>query len=334
MTSPSRASPGRQSSSAGTGEGAGPNGTTPTNDSPNKASTDQASTAANDSSTPAPGVDASTASPPLQKQHSGDKQQADEPIAEDPAVETDSSAKTQKIMLVFGRKRKAPIDDDMTTVSSELHTPNATTPPTDQANHAADATVPGDKASAVLDHAGNNVVPDATPSATNSLTNSSAPAAADSAAGPGTAASNTHTTNTPTTTAGGDASVAADAAVAAAVAAAEEKPKRAPRKRRKWLRRGEVDPDDPKAVAEQKARHALIDAAIEALDQQEQAVLDETHPQLVELLDELEKRRQLRQSYALSKYNAEKNELDNLRRQELDQIRFQFRVRSILTDQC
>ena len=36
-------------------------------------------------------------------------------------------------------------------------------------------------------------------------------------------------------------------------------PKRAPRKKRKWLKKGEVDPDDPVAVARQKERFGIID---------------------------------------------------------------------------
>lgn len=108
----------------------------------------------------------------------------------------------------------------------------------------------------------------------------------------------------------------------------DDKPKRAPRKRRKWLRKGEVDPDDPKAVAEQKARHALIDAAIVALDEQERQVLDGTHPQLVELWDELERRRNRLHQYSDVYIQEKLAELSRCHRNDLQHIRAQHYVSS------
>jgi hypothetical protein len=35
--------------------------------------------------------------------------------------------------------------------------------------------------------------------------------------------------------------------------------RRAPRKKRKWFKKGQIDPDDPVAVAKQKERFAMID---------------------------------------------------------------------------
>lgn len=106
----------------------------------------------------------------------------------------------------------------------------------------------------------------------------------------------------------------------------DDKPKRQPRKRRKWLRKGEVDPDDPQAVAQQKARHALIDSAIEALDEQEQLILDDKHPKLLELWEELERRYTRKIAYCEAMRDAQQAELKHQRDVEVDHHKFQFRV--------
>lgn len=69
--------------------------------------------------------------------------------------------------------------------------------------------------------------------------------------------------------------------------------RRAPRKKRKWLKKGEVDPDDPVAVARQKERFQIIDEAIKDLERQEKLVKHGTHRQLELLLDELDRRRDI-----------------------------------------
>jgi ABC-type Na+ efflux pump permease subunit len=206
-----------------------------------------------------------------------------------PATTTDTtSAHPQKITFVFGGGRKRKADDDMTAVSSELHTPPSHTTP-DPTSAAPVPVAVGEVTSEF--NTNNTTTPDA-------AANTVKPIA---------------TPNPPTP------------------ASTVEAPKRAPRKRRKWLRKGEVDPEDHQAVAEQKARHALIDAALEALDQQEQAILDETHPQLLELWKEIERRRDIRLAYNKYHEECEMRELEKLRLQELGQIRIQFTVSLMLS---
>ncbi|WOO77144.1 uncharacterized protein LOC62_01G000734 [Vanrija pseudolonga] len=243
--------------------------------------------------------------------HDIEPETADSPVAgnesgmeETPDPPAESAVPHQKIMLVIARKRK--VDDDTTTVSSEvgLDTPaNAATPGTSD--------LPGAEESA-----GEAVGDDDKP-----------PAKAPSAASEGVHATDaTAATSTSTTDAEAEAAATA-AAVAAAAAAAEAeaaKPRRAPRKRRKWLRKGEVDPDDPKAVAEQKARHALIDAALVALDEQENLVLDGTHPTLIALWEELDRRRDLLRSRLDTEIELELEELEGFRKERINQTHFQF----------
>jgi hypothetical protein len=214
------------------------------------------------------------------------------PIPDDPTT-TVAAAKSQKIMLVIGRKRKA--DDEMTTVSSELHTPPShpsKTPELDPTSDPSVTTLPP-----VAEAPGGKQVND-----TSAIITEQPPLNLPTK---GPERSSTPATTTPK---------------------AVELPKRAPRKRRKWLRKGEVDPEDLKAVAEQRARHALIDAALEDLDKQEQMLLDGVHPQLLALWEECDRRRDIQISYSQSHEEYEMGELDHLYLQELGQIRCQFKV--------
>ncbi|OWZ34156.1 hypothetical protein C356_05286 [Cryptococcus neoformans c45] len=103
--------------------------------------------------------------------------------------------------------------------------------------------------------------------------------------------------------------------------------KRAPRKRRKWLKKGEVDPDDPIAVARQQARHRLIDDAIASLDQQEKDLLDGCHPQLLWLWQELERRKDAQYLWAEAREQADEGELLKMCDHWKKSIRFNFHVR-------
>ncbi|WVN87271.1 uncharacterized protein L203_102448 [Cryptococcus depauperatus CBS 7841] len=107
----------------------------------------------------------------------------------------------------------------------------------------------------------------------------------------------------------------------------DEKPKRAPRKRRKWLRKGEVDPDDPVAVARQQAKHKLIDDAIGSLDAQEEALLKGTHPQLLSLWQELESRKQLQFGWVEARKEATESEYTRMKHHWEETARFNFHVR-------
>ncbi|KAL7419207.1 hypothetical protein Q5752_006044 [Cryptotrichosporon argae] len=108
------------------------------------------------------------------------------------------------------------------------------------------------------------------------------------------------------------------------VGEAGDKPKRAPRKKRKWLKKGEVDPDDALAVARQRERHALIDAAIASLDAQEREILDGTHPQLVMLQDELERRFEYSTAKMKLRFEADLAELGRCRRVDREAVKFQY----------
>ncbi|KAL1413452.1 hypothetical protein Q8F55_001219 [Vanrija albida] len=223
----------------------------------------------------------------------------DLPTEEAPEPPAESAVPHQKIMLVLNRKRK--VDDDTTTVSSEvgLDTPANATP-------------------GASDH------PSVEEPALEAVGDDGKPPAK----APGSAAEGVHATDataaTSTSTTDAEAEAAATAAAVAAAEAEAAKPRRAPRKRRKWLRKGEVDPDDPKAVAEQKARHALIDAALVALDEQENLVLDGTHPALITLWEELERRRGLLRSRLDAEIELEFAELDGFRKERINQTHFQF----------
>ncbi|KIR41132.1 hypothetical protein I313_03084 [Cryptococcus deuterogattii Ram5] len=110
----------------------------------------------------------------------------------------------------------------------------------------------------------------------------------------------------------------------------EDKPqtaKRAPRKRRKWLKKGEVDPDDPIAVARQQARHRLIDDAIACLDQQEKDLLDGSHPQLLWLWQELERRKEAQYLWAEAREQADEDQLLKMCDHWKRCARFNFHVR-------
>ncbi|WVR04810.1 hypothetical protein IAU60_001822 [Kwoniella sp. DSM 27419] len=89
-----------------------------------------------------------------------------------------------------------------------------------------------------------------------------------------------------------------------------------PRKRRKWLKKGEVDPDDPVAVARQQERHRLIDEAIVSLDKQEEMLLAGSHSQLVWLWEELERRKDLQLAWLDAREQAAMGDLDKLRDHE------------------
>ncbi|ORX34036.1 hypothetical protein BD324DRAFT_192992 [Kockovaella imperatae] len=93
-------------------------------------------------------------------------------------------------------------------------------------------------------------------------------------------------------------------------------PKRAPRKKRKWLKKGEVDPDDPIAVAKQKERHALIDEAIILLDKQLEMITNESHPQLAWMLQELERRYKRKTAQLEARHEAILQDLDHVRQHE------------------
>ncbi|WVQ79862.1 hypothetical protein IAT38_001962 [Cryptococcus sp. DSM 104549] len=112
----------------------------------------------------------------------------------------------------------------------------------------------------------------------------------------------------------------------------EEKPqapKRAPRKRRKWLKKGEVDPDDPIAVARQQERHRMIDEAIRSLDEQEKELLKDepTHPQCVALWDELAMRQAQHLKFAAARKDAAIEQLGRMRDHELQSARFDCHAR-------
>nr|XP_018265242.1 uncharacterized protein I303_01602 [Kwoniella dejecticola CBS 10117]OBR87400.1 hypothetical protein I303_01602 [Kwoniella dejecticola CBS 10117] len=107
----------------------------------------------------------------------------------------------------------------------------------------------------------------------------------------------------------------------------EDKGKRLPRKKRKWLKKGEVDPDDPVAVARQKERHRLIDEAIDDLDKQEHLLLDNAHPQLLWLWQELDRRRGLQLDWLEARHQAAIGDLERLRDHERAVTRSTFRVK-------
>ncbi|OCF58573.1 hypothetical protein L486_03060 [Kwoniella mangroviensis CBS 10435] len=107
----------------------------------------------------------------------------------------------------------------------------------------------------------------------------------------------------------------------------EDLRKRLPRKKRKWLKKGEVDPDDPIAVARQKERHRLIDEAIEDLNKQEQLLSDNAHPQLLWLWDELERRRGLQINWLEARHEAAIGDLERLRDHELQVAKLDFRLK-------
>ncbi|GMK59252.1 hypothetical protein CspeluHIS016_0702670 [Cutaneotrichosporon spelunceum] len=131
--------------------------------------------------------------------------------------------------------------------------------------------------------------------------------------------------NTPAA-AGNDVTAIGTAAVTnASTPVPDDKPKRLPRKkRRRALRRGEVDPDDPEAVAAQKARHEQINLALASLKEQEQQVLDDTHPELVRLCSELEERYKRLIGYRDAQHEAQQAELKKCFDVEQQQNRFQF----------
>lgn len=255
------------------------------------------------------------------------------------AIDAEDPAKAQKIVLVIGRKRKA--DDEMTTVSSELHTPPSRRTPSDQAEAAsgpaslvpsAAASVAASVAPAAADKEPEEeeededaaVEVDDTAKAEDSI--KAEPKSSEVVINNTTATTTKSESRSEGKASAGSTTRYATPAETTPAPFDDGKPKRAPRKRRKWLRKGEVDPDDHKAVAEQKARHALIDAALEALDQQERLLLDGTHPQLVELWRECERRRDLQLKYNEEKFKRNTYELDDLFRQEMVQIRQQFEV--------
>ncbi|WWD07425.1 hypothetical protein V865_005523 [Kwoniella europaea PYCC6329] len=107
----------------------------------------------------------------------------------------------------------------------------------------------------------------------------------------------------------------------------EDSRKRLPRKKRKWLKKGEVDPNDPIAVARQKERHRLIDEAIEDLNKQEQLLLDNAHPQLLWLWDELERRKGLQINWLEARHDAAIGDLERLRDHELQVAKSDFRLK-------
>ncbi|WVF69573.1 hypothetical protein IAT40_004351 [Kwoniella sp. CBS 6097] len=104
-------------------------------------------------------------------------------------------------------------------------------------------------------------------------------------------------------------------------------PKRMPRKKRKWLKKGEVDPDDPVAVARQRERHRLIDEAIENLDKQEEMLLASSHPQLVWLWDELEKRKDTQLTWLEARHDATIGDLERLQEHEKKVTMSNFKVK-------
>lgn len=202
-----------------------------------------------------------------------------------------TSNPAKKIILVFGRKRKADDHDESASVVSL---------PPPESN--------GDSASARPSPPAAHPPEDMHSSAHSDIANDApSPAPPNVVAGPSIPPA---TAPTPPTSHPAD----------------DKKPTRAPRKRRKWLRKGEVDPEDHKAVAEQRARHALIDVALEALDQQEKLVLGGTHPDLVELWAECERRREIQLAYNRYSEECQLRELRHLFLQETGQIREQFKV--------
>ncbi|WWC68164.1 uncharacterized protein I206_102087 [Kwoniella pini CBS 10737] len=107
----------------------------------------------------------------------------------------------------------------------------------------------------------------------------------------------------------------------------EDRGRRLPRKKRKWLKKGEVDPDDPVAVARQKERHRLIDEAIDDLNKQEEMLLDNAHPQLLMLWEELERRRGLQLAWLEARQHATAEDLGRLRDHERSVAQSDFRVK-------
>ncbi|OCF33827.1 hypothetical protein I317_01319 [Kwoniella heveanensis CBS 569] len=104
-------------------------------------------------------------------------------------------------------------------------------------------------------------------------------------------------------------------------------PRRMPRKKRKWLKKGEVDPDDPVAVARQKERHRMIDEAIESLDKQEEMLLASSHPQLMWLWDELERRKDIQLTWLDARHDATIGDLEKLRDHEKKVTMANFKVK-------
>ncbi|KAK8847608.1 hypothetical protein IAR55_005467 [Kwoniella newhampshirensis] len=104
-------------------------------------------------------------------------------------------------------------------------------------------------------------------------------------------------------------------------------PRRLPRKKRKWLKKGEVDPDDPVAVARQRAKHKIIDEAIESLDKQEEMLLADSHPQLLWLWAELDRRRNLQLKWLEARHEAVIGDLATMRDHEKRASKSDFRVK-------
>ncbi|WRT64562.1 uncharacterized protein IL334_001494 [Kwoniella shivajii] len=107
----------------------------------------------------------------------------------------------------------------------------------------------------------------------------------------------------------------------------EDSRKRMPRKKRKWLKKGEVDPDDPVAVARQKERHLMIDEAIKDLDIQEEMLLANSHPQLLSLWEELEHRRELQMKWLEERNKAAIGDLTIMRDHEIEVAVSDFKVK-------
>ncbi|WWD21697.1 hypothetical protein CI109_106183 [Kwoniella shandongensis] len=104
-------------------------------------------------------------------------------------------------------------------------------------------------------------------------------------------------------------------------------PRRMPRKKRKWLKKGEVDPDDPVAVARQREKHRIIDEAIESLDKQEEMLLADSHPQLLWLWAELDKRRDLQLKWLEARHEAVIDDLATMRDHEKSATKSDFKVK-------
>ncbi|BEI81883.1 hypothetical protein CcaverHIS002_0210430 [Cutaneotrichosporon cavernicola] len=131
--------------------------------------------------------------------------------------------------------------------------------------------------------------------------------------------------NTPTGVVNDVTAVDTAVATEASILVPDDKPKRPPRKkRRRALRRGEVDPDDLEAVAAQKARHEQIDLALASLKEQEQQVLNDTHPKLLTLWSDLEERFNRIIGYRDAQYEAQQAELKKTFDLEQQQNQFQF----------
>ncbi|EIW71027.1 hypothetical protein TREMEDRAFT_59972 [Tremella mesenterica DSM 1558] len=105
-------------------------------------------------------------------------------------------------------------------------------------------------------------------------------------------------------------------------------PEKKQRTRKKYFRKGEIDPDDQVAVAARDARFKQIDEALESLDKQMELILNDRHPELLIFFEALDTKKNKICGCLDTRLAANLKDMERMRDEEQNRTRRTFSLQS------